>query len=227
MSRPLITSLPAAAALWTVLLSLAVVPAHADVQPVSLDFESTWADLPPNTFVRIDTLSPAPGGLHWGDGWYGQTTSPLQGSNNELRLGGGSFTVDNRDQPFFLDAVDFRSMTNGGSIRFDFIVHPYDPAAVHGMGAAVVYSMKIDGAPDVVLPPLLFTTFAGTAGLGPLHSFGFGNFKTGGETSDRNLFVMDNLQLRLQTPAVPEPGTAALMGVGLMAWLGLRRRARG
>lgn len=206
------------------LLAAALAPAHAELVNVTLDFESQWADLAPNTFVRLDTLDPMPGGLRWGNAWYGQTTVPAQGSNNELRLGAGNFTVDNSGRPFYLDSVDFRALANGGHIDFDFVVTPYD-AATQGPGASVVYSLRIDGAPDVVLPALFFTTFTDMAALGPLHSFGFANFKAGGETTDRNLFVMDNLQLRLDTSPVPEPGGLPMLALGLAA-LGLRAQAR-
>lgn len=215
--------------LLPVLWGLAAMPAQAEVQPQTLDFESDWADLAPNTFVRIDTLSPAPGGLRWGSGWYGQTTSPLQGSNNELRLGAGSFVVDHILQPFYLDSVDFRSMTNGGHIEFDLIVQTYDAGNANGAGVQVIFPLRIAGAPNVALPPLTFTTFTQAAALGPLRSFSFGNFKAGGETSDRNLFVMDNLHLRLEPAAVvPEPANALLLslGLGALAWSRRQRRTR-
>lgn len=214
--------------LWPLLCALAAVPARAELQRLALDFESDWADLAPNTFVRIDTLHPAPGGLRWGSGWYGQTTLPLQGSNNELRLGAGSFVVDFAGQPFYLDAVDFRSLHNGGSIEFDLVVQTYDAASAGGIGLQVIFPLKIAGAPDVVLPPLSFTTFTGAADLGPLRSLAFANFKGGGETTDRNLFVMDNLHLRLEPVAeVPEPANALLMalGMGTLAWSRRPRRA--
>lgn len=212
--------------LWPGLLVLATLPAQAALQPVTLDFETEWADLAPNTFVQINTLTPAPGGLHWGSAWFGQTTSPLQGSNNELRLGAGSFNVDNGGQPIYLDAVDFRSLTNGGHIEFDLVAVTYDAQQPGGAGAVVLFPLRVDGAPDVVLPPLHFTTFTGTANLGPLLSFGFANFKAGGETTDRNRFVMDNLHLRLEPAAVvPEPASPLLMALGL-ALVGCARQRR-
>jgi hypothetical protein len=213
--------------LWPLLLALATLPVQASLQPVTLDFEAEWADLAPNTFVQINTLNPAPGGLHWGSGWFGQTTSPLQGSNNELRLGSGSFTVDNGGQPFYLDAVDFRSVTNGGHIEFDLVAVTYDAQQPGGAGAVVLFPLRVDGAPDVVLPALHFTTFTGTANLGPLLSFSFANFKAGGETTDRNRFVMDNLHLRMEPPAVvPEPASPVLMALGLALVGCARQRQR-
>jgi hypothetical protein len=206
-------------ALMTLLAAAALSPAHAALQSYSLDLESNWGDLAPNTFVHLVDLATPPGGLHWGDGWFGQTTSPLQGSNNELRLGAGSFQVDHGGLDFYLDSVDFRSMQNGGHIQFDMVVRMTT-------GANVVFNMKIDGAPNVPLPPLAFTTFTGTAALGPLSSFTFGNFKTNGETTDRNLFVMDNLQFRMEPSApVPEPSATALLALGMLV-LTVRRRCR-
>ena len=200
------------------LLAAAVAPAQATLQTYTLDFESSWGDLAPNTFVQINTLDPAPGGLHWAEAWYGQTTSPLLGSNKEARLGAGSTQVDYFGQPFFLDSVDFRSMTNGGAIRFDFVVRTM-------AGTSTVYNLKIDGAPDGS-QALLFTTFTDMAALGPLSSFAFGNFQGGGEGTDRNIFVMDQLQFRLDPAAVPEPGAASmlLLGLGVMVWQHLKRR---
>jgi hypothetical protein len=215
-------------ALLPCLLAATIAPAAAQMQPVTLDFESDWADLAPNTFVQLNALNPMPGGLRWGSAWFGQTTLPLQGSNNELRLGAGSFAVDNFGQPFVLDSVDFRSLVNGGSIRFDFVVTLYDASLPGNAGATVVYNMRVDGAPDVVLPPLFFTTFTETAGLGPLLRFTFGNFQGGGESTDRNRFVMDTLQLQLPAAPVPEPAAPSLLALGLAMtlWAGLRNPAQ-
>jgi hypothetical protein len=215
-------------ALLPCLLAASITPSLAQMQSVALDFESDWADLAPNTFVQLTTLNPMPGGLRWGAGWFGQTTSPLQGSNNELRLGAGSFAVDNFGQPFVLDSVDFRSMVNGGSIRFDFVVTRYDAKLPGNAGASVLYNMLVNGAPDVVLPPLTFTTFSDTASLGPLLSFTFGNFQGAGEGTDRNLFVMDNLHLQLPAAPVPEPAMPSLLALGLAMtlWAGRRHPAQ-
>jgi hypothetical protein len=127
-----------------------------------------------------------------------------------------------------LDSVDFRSLVNGGSIRFDFVVTLYDASLPGSAGATVVYSMRVDGAPDVVLPPLFFTTFSETASLGPLLRFTFGNFQGGGESTDRNRFVMDTLQLQLPAAPVPEPAAPSLLALGMAMtlWAGLRNPAQ-
>jgi hypothetical protein len=199
------------------LLAAALSPAQADLQTYTLDFESDWADLGANSFVQLNSLSPAPGGLHWAEGWFGQTTSPLLGSNNEARLGAGSTQVDLNGEAFYLESVDFRSMANGGAIRFDFVVRTL-------AGASTVYNMRVDGAPDGS-QTLQFTTFSDMAALGALSSFAFGNFQGGGEGTDRNLFVMDRLVFRFDPSAVPEPGVATMLmlGLGLMGWLARRR----
>ncbi|CAD5373328.1 exported hypothetical protein [Rubrivivax sp. A210] len=201
-------------------LAAQAVVAEPPLQTVVLDFESNWGDLAPNTFVQINSLAQSPGGLRWGNAWFGQTTVPQQGSNNELRLGAGSFTVDNNGQGFYLDSVDFRKLQNGGNIRFIMV-------ATTMAGVTTNFDMRVVGAPDVVLPPLAFTTFTGTAALGPLRSFSFGAFSGDEFGSDRNLFVMDNLHLRVEVAAspVPEPEVASMMGLGLgIVALAARRR---
>ncbi len=212
-------------------LILACSPSHAEIQPFTLDFESSWADLAPNTFINLSTSTPNLGGLQWGSGWFGETTSPLQGSNNELRLGAGSFAVSHANQPFFLDSVDFRSLTEGGSIKFDFVVTKFDATKANGVGQSVIFKMNIGGAtasPGNPILPLLFTTFTETASLGPLLKFEFANFKASGQTTDRNLFVMDNLKYRMDVASpAPEPDTSALLlaGLGVVGWV-LRRNSK-
>lgn len=228
MSKRHMPSNPSLARRLASLLIAAALPAQAALQPYTLDFESDWPDLAPNTFVQLSTLNPSPGGLRWGNAWYGQTAA--LGNNNELRLGVGNFQVDAYGQPFYLDSVDFRSLQNGGNIKFGFFLTLYSETAPAHIGSTVVYDMRIDGAPTVPGVPvtsLYFSTFTEMAGIGPLLSFTFGAFQAGGETTDRNLFVMDNLVYRLDplTSPVPEPRALALFGLGL-GLLGLRRLRR-
>lgn len=217
-------------------LVLSAAPSHAVVVSIS-SYPSDWAG-----YMNVFDLAAggAAGGFVFGSAWgVSDLRATLVGSSLTLqpntngyennpgdafwRSNGGAGPLGNK----FMDAAAFVPSNSliGQDITFSFNVDAYSLTPAHtttafirmfdaGFGVISEVTQQITAAGPVTL-------FAPAAQTG---AAGVANIQYGFNTRGINSSVADLTTYGGVTVSVPEPSQVALLGLGMVAWLALRRR---
>ena len=197
----------------TLLLAIGYAGA-ADYTPITLNFDdlntSTGAGLPMATY----------NGFTFDDGtYYINTPTSIGGVSGNYLITNNALTIRRSDnKAFYFDAVD-HAMRGGETREYFFVFNFADGTSFSGAGLNTADNGNFRNSDGT-------TELSGTDKL--ISSFSVVGKQT--ETADYSYLALDNFQFRVEqavvTTPVPEPEIYAMMlaGLGLMGWVGRRRR---